>query len=387
VLTVCRLKSTAKQCVVARLAGFVTKALIIVGADGSNNISIPQHAFYCFHVKQPCFNSFKTMSVFSASPIVAAFACQRQQLQEDEEKARDVDDVVVVEEEDEVETKEVEVVAGGQRKRKLQQVTTQQIRIKVVKWMIEDEQATGKKGLFARTVRQFPGAFRGTVNTSCIKASRWWSDRENMALQDRENRISVNHQQHGIQKKILSKAAAGRGRKQEAWVSWLYGELEENFKRLQKAGVKFSPKLILMLAKDIMEKSTDPVCTPSYVGDAETVPVIDRIDYRWIQRFMEKNNIVGRAQTGKLMVCAECMEHIEKEIAYHLGVVALDFQSGALDENLVENADETHFVINMDNGKTLGFRGDNDVKYADVVSGGMGMTMLVRLTGGPGAII
>jgi hypothetical protein len=101
--------------------------------------------------------------------------------------------------------------------------------------------------------------------------------------------------------------------------------------------------------------------------------------------FMEKNNIVGRAQTGKLMVCAERMEHIEKEIAYHLGVVAREFQSGALDENLVENADKTHFVFNTDNGKTLGFRGDNDVNYADIVSGGMGMTMLVRLTGGPGA--
>jgi DDE superfamily endonuclease len=129
------------------------------------------------------------------------------------------------------------------------------------------------------------------------------------------------------------------------------------------------------------------VFTPSYVSDAKTVPVIDRIDYRWIQHFMEKNNIVGRTQTGKLMACTERMEHIEKEIAYHLGVVACEFQSGALDENLVENADETHFVIKMDNGKTLGFRGDNDVKYADVVSGGMGATMLVRLTGGPGAIM
>jgi hypothetical protein len=44
--------------------------------------------------------------------------------------------------------------------------------------------------------------------------------------------------------------------------------------------------------------------------------------------------------------------------------------------------DETHFVINVDNGRTLGVRGDNDVKYADVVSGGEGMTMMVCLTGG-----
>ncbi|KAI9922222.1 hypothetical protein PsorP6_000227 [Peronosclerospora sorghi] len=48
--------------------------------------------------------------------------------------------------------------------------------------------------------------------------------------------------------------------------------------------------------------------------------------------------------------------------------------------------DETHFVINFGNGRTLVFRGDSDVKYADVVSGG-GMTMMVNLTGGPNSQI
>ena len=44
--------------------------------------------------------------------------------------------------------------------------------------------------------------------------------------------------------------------------------------------------------------------------------------------------------------------------------------------------DETYFVINMDNGRTLGFRGDENFKYADVVSGGEVMTMIVHITGG-----
>jgi hypothetical protein len=68
-------------------------------------------------------------------------------------------------------------------------------------------------------------------------------------------------------------------------------------------------------------------------------------------------------------------------------VILGEFDAGILDENLVENVDETHFIINVDNGRTLGFRGDNDVKYADVVSGGVGMTMVVRLTGGVGSRI
>jgi hypothetical protein len=56
--------------------------------------------------------------------------------------------------------------------------------------------------------------------------------------------------------------------------------------------------------------------------------------------------------------------------------------SGELDENLIENVDETHFIVNMDNGRTLGFKGDTNVKYADVVSGGEGMTMIIRISGG-----
>ena len=47
----------------------------------------------------------------------------------------------------------------------------------------------------------------------------------------------------------------------------------------------------------------------------------------------------------------------------------------------MENIDETHFVINLDNGRTLGFRGDTTVKYAEVVSGGESMTMVIRISG------
>ena len=55
-------------------------------------------------------------------------------------------------------------------------------------------------------------------------------------------------------------------------------------------------------------------------------------------------------------------------------------QSGDLD--LVGNMDETHFIVNIANGRMLGFRGDENVKYADVVSGGENMILMVRNTGG-----
>jgi DDE superfamily endonuclease len=49
--------------------------------------------------------------------------------------------------------------------------------------------------------------------------------------------------------------------------------------------------------------------------------------------------------------------------------------------------DETHLHINMDNGRALAEIGDRHVKYLDVVSGGHGMAMMVRLLGGAGGMI
>ena len=115
--------------------------------------------------------------------------------------------------------------------------------------------------------------------------------------------------------------------------------------------------------------------------------IIEKISTRWVQSFMAKQNVVVRSQTGKLMCSPEKELHVQKTIAFHLGELHQDFASGELDENLIENMDETHFVINVDNGRTLGVRGDDDVKYADVVSGGEGMTMMVCISGGPSALI
>ena len=82
------------------------------------------------------------------------------------------------------------------------------------------------------------------------------------------------------------------------------------------------------------------------------------------------------------MVSPEKQSHIKKTVAYHMGELRRGFESGDLNEELLCNMDETHFVINCDNVRTLGFHGDTEVKYADVVSDGIGMTMMVYITGG-----
>ena len=51
---------------------------------------------------------------------------------------------------------------NGTRKRKLQQASTQQTRVKIVKWMIDDEAEHVKPRPFARVIKEFPGDFRGS---------------------------------------------------------------------------------------------------------------------------------------------------------------------------------------------------------------------------------
>ena len=53
------------------------------------------------------------------------------------------------------------------------------------------------------------------------------------------------------------------------------------------------------------------------------------------------------------------------QVAHHLDVLQLGFQTRLFDENLMQKVDETHFVVNMDNERTLEFRGDNVVKFYD----------------------
>ena len=73
---------------------------------------------------------------------------------------------------------------------------------------------------------------------------------------------------------------------------------------------------------------------------------------------------------------------IVRATTYHLGVLHKDFESGVFYDNLMENVEETHFVVNLDNGHTLGFKGDTTVKYAKVVFGGDSMTKVIRISRG-----
>lgn len=56
--------------------------------------------------------------------------------------------------------------------------------------------------------------------------------------------------------------------------------------------------------------------------------------------------------------------------------------STQLEKNNTRNEYEINFIINVSNGRTLGFCGDQEVKYAYTVSGSEAFTFRVRPSGG-----
>lgn len=260
-------------------------------------------------------------------------------------------------------------------------------RYAVTKWMKEEAGRNGERYIISKAVKKFPQFFTGNMKARLQKASRWWSQREaTLSLKQEGRRGLITREAGGGVKRANFKAMHGRGRKRSKWASALYAELLSEFERLKSVGVKFSPAVLCSHARSLIREAKED-CDYHQGIQHNGKAILDYITIRWVQHFMTVNRIVLRAQTGKLLVSPEKELTIQKCVAFHLGELKRGFESGLLNENRIENADETHFVFNMDNGKTLGFKGDDHVKYADVVSGGDPITMMVRLTGGPDARI
>ena len=54
---------------------------------------------------------------------------------------------------------------------------------------------------------------------------------------------------------------------------------------------------------------------------------------------------MNQTQTWKLMVSTSKQEYIERFVAFHLGVLKHQFELRKLDENPIENVDETHYQL------------------------------------------
>lgn len=257
----------------------------------------------------------------------------------------------------------------------------------IVKWMVSEASSHGDKNICSKAVRQFPQFFRASSCANNMRALRLWRSRSSF-----ENDLGVINQRGssavvtrvtkaGVRVARL-KARSGRGRKRAPWVEALHQAVKDEFERLSKLGVKFNLNTLKHLALDILSTGDGDNYSRNMIDPKSNEPLHLKITSTWIQSFTNRFRITSRAHTGKHRMSPRKEEEIELTVAAHLGTMSGLFEGHRLDEDDIENADETHFVINVDNGRTLGFCGTSEVKYADVVSGGEGFTMIVRLSGG-----
>ncbi len=278
--------------------------------------------------------------------------------------------------------------------RSAQNVSTKSQRKQVIDWMISEVMHSGtEKKISVKAVENFPSIFKVTdhrTRTCCIqKAYRWYIGRSEFlaALQTPENRhmtVAVTNKTGVSVKRVSVKALAGRGRKRQDWTEYLHSMLLMEFERYTASGVQMSRPLLQSIAVNLLQEP-DSAFNADEVDSGSNKPISSLITPWWIGAFMSRFNIVIRKQSGSLQRSPSHTRFIERTVAYHLGQVQRLFEVGDMDENMVENMDETHFIYNMGDHKTLSIRGDKKVNYADVVSGGDGFTMALRLRGGVSA--
>jgi hypothetical protein len=135
---------------------------------------------------------------------------------------------------------------------------------------------------------------------------------------------------------------AGRGRKTATWVSALYVDAKDEFRRLRHAGLKVSRSTLMLLVRGMLK---EPVEESNGVYGAEMIvrgsngdecSMMSKISSAWITRMCAHFGIVSRRQTWNLALSEEKQLEREKAIAHHMGTMKRGFSIGELKYGCVE---------------------------------------------------
>lgn len=177
------------------------------------------------------------------------------------------------------------------------------------------------------------------------------------------------------------KATTGCGRKSSKFVEALHLNLGDEFDWLRKLGARFNGITLNYFAMDLLCSRKCGAYSYNIVDPATGVQLHGNIDQQWIQGFTDRSKIVCRSITGSRSEALIKLEDIEKHVGAHTGKSFGKLYLRLWDEDDFGNAEDTHFVINVYNGKNIGVCADKQLNYGDVVSDGESFTMMVCLSG------
>ncbi|OQR89523.1 ankyrin repeat protein [Thraustotheca clavata] len=206
------------------------------------------------------------------------------------------------------------VVAEKKRKRNVQHVATHEDKLRVMKWMVAEEQKVQdeldvkrsssetvkikpeKLCLATRAIAEFPELFCAVSSqANYMKATRWWKESK-IYIQTTEDMPSSK------------KARAGRGRRALPWTVWLYEELKRALDSHPDTSTVWGNRDLLSMAKALVEASTHPIYNKDYIIPERSSRIVDNLNLRWIQSFKDKFNIKNTikrelSQTAELSLC------------------------------------------------------------------------------------
>lgn len=151
--------------------------------------------------------------------------------------------------------------------------------------------------------------------------------------------------------------------------------------------VRFNFRKLAGLDRHVFIDSSSPHFLANTTDENSRKEIIYMVSQQCLEYFADAYCIRSKAQPGEKLLSRAKEVPLEKDFPCHLEQVHCILRNKRFVENNPENADETHCVIGMGRGTTLGFAAHNEVKYADVVSAGDSIKMLFHLSGGGDARI
>ena len=151
---------------------------------------------------------------------------------------------------------------------------------------------------------------------------------------------------------VQKKATSARGRKRSAWKLDVHNYMLEEFGRLKGSGVKVTRPMLQEIGMEFLNAYEKGNIANGY-GDE----IVNRY---FMQDFCARHNLVVRMQSGTRFRNLLWEDYYDRRIAAYLGEVRNLFLEG-LDENLVFNLDETHLIMDADEGQAVGVLGEKSV--------------------------
>lgn len=275
------------------------------------------------------------------------------------------------------------------RTRHTQNVVSLYHRAKVVNWMkwrmAQNDGITSTKMLKDARLK-FPNVFRTNDAADRERARVYYKEAESFLISmetQRKFRVSRGSKGFSVSRSSV-KARRRSGRPRHAWVIYLHDRMFEEFFRLEALGVKMNTQIFVSFALRCIQDNNGPFGVSSKDPTSDRL-ISSHITPHWVRSFFRRFEIVHRVHRGKKLISGPALVLYEKNVSAFLGSLKQRFETGELNENDVANMDESHFIFDMDDRRTLAVRGSTSVNYVDVVSGTEGMSMVLLLSGGPNA--